>query len=170
MTKQEAATLVALIRAAFPSQPFPPETTDLYVGELAGLPFAETAERVRYLYRTAKFPPSLGEIVGPVTRRLAGLPLPADAWLEVWRNLHGCHWEQHVGFVPAPRWSHPAVKAVVESLGGLYYVQRSDNLETVRAQFLRLYGQVSEGRLGDVLEPERVALPAPARLELEATP
>jgi hypothetical protein len=149
MTHNEAVTLVALLRAAYPGQAFPDETAALYVAELTALPAKETTEQVRSLIRQARrWPPSIGEVVEPVARRALGIPTSAAAWLEVERNARCCHWRQHEGWDPEPTWSHAAVTEALQGLGGLEVVQASSQLTVERAQFTRLYEDLAAAALG----------------------
>lgn len=68
---------------------------------------------------------------------------------------------RRVGVYGTPEWSHPAVEATVDAMGGWLAVCRSDNPEAFRAHFLRLY-DVMRARV------ERESLVSPSLNELMA--
>jgi len=142
MKTSEAQKLVAVLKAAYPRQPIPPETTRLYAAQLVDLP-ADIVERaVRDLIATTAYFPAIAEI----RRRAAELQLDAPpawrAWEQVEENCRAA--SRHAGGVwepYQPRWSHPLIERVVRLLGGFWQLYDSDRLTVERAQFLRLYEQ-----------------------------
>lgn len=63
MNKPDASKLVAMLVAAYPRGPWPPETTELYERELAELDRACAGAAIRNAIRTCKFSPTIAEIL-----------------------------------------------------------------------------------------------------------
>lgn len=77
---------------------------------------------------------------------------------------------RRVGYLGSPEWSHPAIAATVQALGGWAEVCASTNPEAFRAHFRQLYAPAAARENHDVLTPpaHRAALGAGSRLALEA--
>lgn len=131
MDKHEAASIVALIAAAFPQWPAGRETVAVYVESFSDLPYDPTLEAVRKLIYTEDRWPTIATIRRSVAAGWGLLaPLPGEAWAEVSQRASNTHSESS--------WSHTAIKTTVWTLGW-WNIRFSTNLETMRAQFMRIY-------------------------------
>ena len=133
MNKREAASLVAILAAAFPQRPVAKETVAIYADALADLEYDTTLEAIRGLVLTEDFMPTIASIrkrVGRANGMLA--PTPIKAWGEVSGQA------ERVGRGGIPEWSHESIAEAVRSIGWWNLCQ-SSNPETLRSQFLRLY-------------------------------
>ncbi len=166
MTKPEAARLVALLKAAWPRQELAPETIRLYAEMLVDLDADAAGAAVREAMTSSRFFPSIAEIRQLVAERHANLPPAAEAWEEVVRGMRQASYDCQ-GWRDYPRWTCEPIKRAVDAIG-LYELCNTDNLPTVRAQWLRLYEQfraeaVARIQRGAIAaRPERPQLPAPA--------
>lgn len=129
MDKREAATVVASLAAAFPSWNAGRETVAIYVDALADLPYDLAARAVRNLILTNDFPPTVATLRSAVAREAGALaPSPLIAWDQARTAMSGGSRDNF----------HPAVASTVAAIGW-WELRHTTNLETVRAQFLRLY-------------------------------
>ena len=133
MNPREAASVVALIAAAYPQWPASKETVAVYADALGDLAMEDVTAAVRAIIRTDDRWPT----VATIRRRVAstnGLLAPSAgvAWSEV------CGLAASVGRGSAARFSHPTITAAVTAIGW-YNLCNSTNLDTLRAQFTRIY-------------------------------
>jgi hypothetical protein len=142
MKASEAQKLVAVLKAAYPRQPIPPETTRLYAAQLVDLPADAVQQAVRDLIASSPYFPTLADIRKRVAELQLGAPSAWQAWEEVEQQCQaasrheGGIWEPY-----RPRWSHPLVERAVKLMGGFWQLYDSQRLSIERAQFLRLYEQ-----------------------------
>lgn len=124
-----------------------------------------------------EFAPPLGLVARRAHELLAGVngtavPDGHQAIAEVYE------WIRKVGVYGTPEWSHPAIPATIEALGGWEATCGDDNPEAWRAHFLRLYEIVRARTEREALvapslrelreaRAERPALPAPEREAVE---
>lgn len=133
MNKQETAQVLAYLSAAFPHIRLTKETAIVYHDVLADLDFNAAMSAARELLKTEEFFPSASAIRRRVAQNAGVLaPSAQDAWAEVIGKA------RHEGRFATLQWTHPAIDAVVDSLGW-YDICMSTNIDTVRAHFLRLY-------------------------------
>jgi hypothetical protein len=133
MNAREAAAIVALVAAAYPQWPVTKETVAVYADSLSDLPASLVTEAVRSLIRTDDRWPT----VATIRLRVAGdagvlAPSAAEAWAEVTRGAVA------VGRTRLPEFSHPTVESAVQAIGW-YNLCATENLDTMRAQFTRIY-------------------------------
>ena len=142
MKASEAQKLVAVLKAAYPRQPIPPETTRLYAAQLVDLPAEAVGQAVHDLIASSPYFPAIAEIRRRVAELQLGAPSAWQAWEEVEQQCRAA--SQHKGGVwepYQPQWSHPLVERVVRLVGGFWQLYDSQRLSIERAQFLRLYEQ-----------------------------
>ena len=133
MNPREAASLIAIVSAAYPQWPANRETVAIYADALADIPYDIALNAVRDLILTEDRWPTIATIRRQVAIRLHQLaPTPLEAWAEV----HAL--AQTGGANSAPNFTHSAIGQTVAAIGW-WEITRSTNPETMRAQFLRLY-------------------------------
>ena len=138
MEQREAASVVAVIAAAYPQWPASKETVAVYADALADLDHAGVVAAVRDIILTDDRWPTIATIRRRVGARLGTLaPTPAQAWGEITRQA------DEVGRTGIPVWSHPAVAETVRAIGW-YDICMSSNPETLRAQFQRMYADAQQ--------------------------
>jgi hypothetical protein len=130
---------------AFPQSKMTTEGLLVYARALSGLSIAEINAAMLKLMRTCKFFPTVAEIFeqAAVMKEFAcgsGLPTPEEAWAEAQKNvrtkhLYGGEWE----------YSCPEVKRAVDSFGKVELCSLDvDEVNTARAQFMRIYKSIVE--------------------------
>lgn len=122
-----AAPAIAAIQVAYPTRSFPDATAELYGRMLADLDPAAVTRAVERLIKGSEFPPTIHAIRREVAEETLQLPSPEEAWDIA---LHG-----------RVRGAAPEVRAAVDAVGGRWALLHSDNPSTVRAQFLKSYGE-----------------------------
>lgn len=134
MTPVEVSELLAYISAAHPYVPLSKETVAVYADLLGDLDYEPSKRAVRRLVATHDRFPSPAVIRREVARLNGVLPPDAsEALSEILARV-----ARAPGEVPKP-WSHPIVEEVVQSLGGMSRFRYSEQPDTLRAHFLRVY-------------------------------
>ena len=130
---------------AFPQSKMTAEGLVIYAKALSSLSVAEINAAMLKLMRTCRFFHTVAEIFeqAEVMRAFAAgssLPTPDEAWAEAQRNvktrhLYGGEWE----------YSCPEVKKAVDSFGKVELCSLNvDDVNTARAQFMRIYKSIAE--------------------------
>lgn len=137
MTEIEAAELVAILAAAFPSARIDSRTVSVYVRNLVDLDYASGHEAVNNIVRTADFFPSIASIRHEILS-VNGLMSPPkeQAWLEVEMSM------RRIGRNGSVDWSHPAISEAVRTMGWVNMCL-SENIDVVRGQFFKVYDSIS---------------------------
>lgn len=143
MTLSEQAAAIAILRAAYPRQPFPDDSVAFYARKLSDLAADELTAAIDRLTNRSTFLPSVAEIRREVAEARLGLPTTAEAW-EI--AAHGS-----IRDAPQP------VRDAAQFVGGRWAIMYDDNLVAVRAQFREQYDRLRE----QALLAEAGALPAP---------
>ena len=140
MTPVEVSEILAYASAAHPYINLSKETVSVYVDLLADLDYEATKRAVRRLSASSERFPSPAVIRREVAR-LAGVlpPDSSDALSEVLQQMERS--SRQLGIEP---WSHPIVEEVVRSLGGVYRFRMTEQPDTLRAHFLRVYEKAVE--------------------------
>lgn len=121
---------------------FPTELTNglltVYEEYLADVPDKDLKYAVDEIIVSGRFFPKVSEIREAANQnkmRRERIPCPADAWAEVARQM------REKGYYQAPEWSHPLVEEAMRAVGGWTHLTGAGeiNMETVRAQYLRIY-------------------------------
>ena len=168
MKASEAQKLVAVLKAAYPRQPIPPETTRLYAAQLVDLPADAVERAVRDLIASSPYFPTLADIRRRVAELQLGAPSAWQAWEEVEQQCRaashhgGGVWEPY-----RPRWSHPLVERVVKLMGGFWQLYESERLSVERAQFLRLYEQARSEAVQTAAQGRAPAIESQAAKQIE---
>lgn len=163
MNLSDAVDLVADVQAAYPRQPWPDETVNLYASELARLPLepepAVAAIRAMIRSRTSEWAPTIGEIVQYLVAQADAAPSFDEAWAEMVSKASSGNY-----FRPdeAPVMSHPAVDALARLIGWSTFRTASVADDFFRRQAAKVYAGVLEDRT-------RVALDSPERIRALGT-
>jgi len=159
VTVDQLTECFAAIAVLWPHFDAPPATFALGQRLLGPMDARAVAAAIEQLALEGReFAPPLGLVARrahELVREVHGERVPdaAQALHEVYDRI------ARVGFYGIPTWSHPAIGAAVEAMGGWPSTCRDDNPEAYRAHFLRVYDTV-RGRL------ERESLVAPSLREL----
>lgn len=174
MKKDEYARISAELNLLWPSSKW--EVGTIRAGEnlLLDLDPEPVMAAVRALAAEGeRFAPNPGqlrrraiELVGP------RIPSPDQALAEVYQQISA------IGSYGTPTWSHPAIGAGVDALGGWRYLCASEEPMADRAHFLKVYGNIETRYTAESLMPPSVAellsnqvnLSAGRVLELEPVP
>jgi len=133
MNEREAASIVAIIAAAYPQWPASRETVAVYADALSDLGHQETLATVKEIILTDDRWPTIAQIRRRHASRAGALaPTPAQAWGEI------SHQSGTTGRTGSPAWSHPAIGEAVKTVGW-WNICNSSNSETLRSQFLKIY-------------------------------
>lgn len=133
MNREQTASIVAVLCAAFPQVPVTRETIEVYHSVLGDLDGDATQAAVRELLLTVeRFPPP-ATIRRKVAERAGVLaPAASEAWGEVLAQA------RERGARQRPTFSHPAIEKVAHDIGW-WEICMSTSPDTVRAHFLRAY-------------------------------
>lgn len=139
MTPVDAATLVATLEAAYPSQaPISDQLSRLIAGELVGMDRNVGAKAVRRHIRSCRFFPSIAELVVGAAE-IAG-EINAGIALEQWGAV--CRAIDSVGvYRPSPKFGDRVTDQCVRSMGWRYLC-KSPSGTSDRARFCELYNAI----------------------------
>ena len=145
MNKQEGAVLVGMIASAYPSWKPTQETVAVYVELLLDLDVKEAQIALRSLLMASEYPPAVAAIRKKVLELQDGLPLTKnEAWELVMFQV------RKYGTNHRPAIEDEIVAQVVQAIG-YRELCLSTNIDTIRAQFLRLYEEQVEKHLAEKL-------------------
>ena len=163
MNRKDTATVCAILKAAFPVWNTTPETIELYHEMLKDIPADVALRAVQdWVLTSEKFPTIAG--IRKKCAEVSGVlsPTASEAWAEVQEIA------ERFGIYQAelrPRWSHDLIRQVVKTIG-YYHICQTDNINTTRAQFNKMYNELREKSDSEVilhhgfeLESGIVALP-----------
>lgn len=122
---ESCAPAIAALQVAFPGRAFPDTTAQLYGRMLGDLDPAAVSRAVERLLKGDDFLPTIHRIRCEVAEEALALPSAEEAWDMVTRG----------SLARAPVEVRDAARAV----GGRATIMHTDNLPTVRAQFLKSY-------------------------------
>lgn len=138
MKEIEAASLMAILAAAFPSAKISKETVSVYVAHLSDVPYEESRIAVDNLVRTSDFFPSVALLRREILAMMGLLAPPREsAWLEVETGM------RTRGRGVKIDWSHPAISEAVRAMGW-NNMCLSENLDVVRGQFFKVYDSLRD--------------------------
>lgn len=141
MTREETAIVLATLSAAFPNWTITTETVRVWHQMLQDLD-GESVFRVaqEWVLTEEKYPTIAG-----VRRKAAELvkalaPSASEAWEEVSdvAERYGVYEHER-----RPRWSHDLIRRTVKAIG-YYHICMTDNVATVRAQFIKMYNDFAK--------------------------
>lgn len=157
MNKREYATVCALLGALWPQHKWSVETIKAGERILLDLPADDVLAAVEMLAAEGeRFAPNPGQVRKTAVEMAtiaAGSDMPdADEALgEVYEAI------ARVGHYGTPEWSHEAIGATVDALGGWQEaVCHHENTEAFRAHFLKLYASAVTRRRRQQVAPESV--------------
>lgn len=164
MTKAEYARIAAELSALWPTSRW--EVGTLRAGEALLLdldPSLVLAAVQALAAEGERFAPNPGQLRRRALE-LAGPRVPSadQALSEVYSQIAA------VGSYGSPEWSHPAVGAAVDALGGWRYLCASEDPMADRAHFLKVYGSVEARHTAEALMPPSVAALLAERVSLSA--
>lgn len=188
MTADQATELVRALVAAFPQgERISPETIAIYGAQLSRYDYQETREAISRVCATARFFPTIAEIIDQIVmQRMDVLPDATAAWelvlgwstaLRNWRienkraedKLPTEEYEAWVqsgspDLVPRPPRLPYEVMRALEYIGGLSEIRYSENLPVLRAQFRDAYKTIltkteQKIRLDGIAANELIELP-----------
>ena len=137
MTKEQAAKLVALSAANFPTvqkNDLRP-TAVLWSNLLSDIPYEKAEQAVIRVIMTAKYFPTVAEIREAVGQlEPTGLISAEEAWLEVMKQLDP---------YKRPKWSSKEITKTVEAIGYINMCM-SENIAIERAQFIKSYNSYKQ--------------------------
>lgn len=138
MTKVEAAKLVKMAAAVFPSMQDKDPVKIAYAWSvvLYDLPYPVAEKALVIVLRSAKFFPAPAEILEAAKElRTADnqVPTPEEAWENVQQEIRSA------GLYKKPQFGHPLIGRAVQAIGWSTLCC-SENLPADRAHFMRLYG------------------------------
>lgn len=146
--KKKLTKMLSLLKKSFPSSKADSETLILYVEALSDLPYPAVRAGIIKCMHTAHFFPTVAEIRESSDSLIkhvdhSGLPDAGEAWNEVMRWLQkNCLYSDK-----RTPWEHEEVRLAAERFGitALYELQ-TDQVNTARAQFRRIYEQIVTGK------------------------
>ncbi len=134
MTDSEAAEIVALLVASFPDQKWTDQTTRAYELALAPQDFDVARAATQRIVATAKFRPSIAEILAMCTDvQLGTRRTGIEAWEDVCRAI------RRFGSYRNPKFDDPLAERAMQLIGGWRYVCMSENEASDRARFAEAY-------------------------------
>jgi hypothetical protein len=178
VTREEAAVLVATLAAAHPRVKLDEANVRIYARSLTAFELAEGQRAVARLIVTSTFFPSIAEIRRSIAEERLGLPEPELAW-EIVRagpalpdETFPDENDSDARWAAAQAWRiglPVAIKRAYADIGGRGALTHTDNMEVLRAQFMRLYEAFREEeittcvtvdlpRLSIVDEPASIAI------------
>jgi len=131
----ELSKIMTLLKCSYPRQEIGEGTLTVYTDMLADLDPGHVAEAVKRHISTSPYFPTIAEIRSSVAEKTCAAPTAAAAWAEVQHQIAA------VGRYRTPAFSHPAIIAAVEGLGGFQSLCGSEQAQTDRAHFLRMYSE-----------------------------
>lgn len=152
MNKTEAAQLVGVLAAGYPQWQVTKETVAIWADLMEDLDYVATRTVVREWLLTEERPPSPAAIRRALASS-AGLTAPtrATAWAEVRKGITTTESNGR------PSFSHPAVSKAVEAIGW-YEIRMSNNIDTLRSQFWKVYEEYAAESDKVVLATQQLAL------------
>ena len=144
--RKQTAALLNCVRLIFPECKATAQTILLYVQILDDLNFAQVQASVLYLLHTVRFFPKPAEIFEAADIVAAhlnhtGRPTPGEAWAEA---MDFAQKTSPYGDYQYP-FSCPEVKMAIKRFGRMALFElKTDDVNTARAQFMRIYKQCIE--------------------------
>ncbi len=156
MTKKEIGKLIALAVSNFPNMQDKDlsMTAVLWEEMFSDMPYEFAKNALIKVLVTAKFWPTVAEIrEAAVSLQNPNMITPAEAWSQANAAL------DKYGYYRADEGMavlSPAIKKTIRALGGFESICTTENIETVRAQFLRMYDAFAKSEKENALLPESV--------------
>ena len=146
MNKHETAEVLGYLAAAFPNAKVTKQTAIVFHDVLSALPASDVMVAAKELVRECEFFPSPAQILNSVARLSGAVsPAPAIAWQEVLRQVGD------KGRSGVPEFSHATTEAVVKAIGWRD-ICMSENVDVLRANFLKMYDSMAKSLEREVLK------------------
>lgn len=160
MNKTEAAQIVGVLAAGYPQWQVTKETVAIWADLMDDLDYMETRIAARNWLLTEDRPPSPAAIRRALATS-AGLTAPsrATAWAEVRKGITTTESNGR------PSFSHPAVSRAVETIGW-WEIRTSNNLDTLRSQFWKVYEEYAAEADKVVLTSQQLSLGGGEKLQI----
>jgi hypothetical protein len=152
MTDTEASAAIAILRDAYPRQPFPDGAVAFYTRKLHDIDGPELVRAIDRLTNRSAFLPSVAEIRREVAEERLALPNVTEAW--------------EIAAKGPLREAPSAVRDAAEFVGGRWAILRDDNQVAIRAQFREQYTHLRERALLEEVGAVPARLPSAERLAL----
>ena len=144
MTEVEAASLIAILAAAFPNAKIDARSVSVYVEHIREFPYADGQEAVTGIVRTSEWFPTVAVLRREILSLQGALcPAAEEAWVEVEAGM------RKYGRTRRVEWSHPAIGEAVSAMGWTNMCL-SENIDVVRGHFFKIYNSVSKRTDRDV--------------------
>lgn len=156
MNKAEIAKMLAFITALYPNIQVKQGTVEAWHEMIGDIPYAIGKEALKKVLAEQQIPalPTIGKIrEAALYLKNPNILSPAEAWSQANAALdkYG-YYRADEGMAVLP----PAIKKTIRALGGFESICTTENIETVRAQFLRMYDQFAKSERENALLPESV--------------
>lgn len=150
MTEAETARLLAVLALAYPTFEVTRERVTLWHDMLMAVPYELAQQAVRQHIAQSKWAPTVAEILDAAREAAYGPQMDAgDAWqqlLSAVRRYGNYRLDEAREALPA------AVMQAVDYLGGWERVCMSENVDMLRAHFLRAWETIAAGEKRDELQ------------------
>ena len=148
MDKKQTAQLLKLINQNYPANKYEvsPMLIDLWHACLGHYDIEMIQQAAYRTFTRKQFPPTVADIVNEVKGMFnAGLPSEGEAWEQVdYAKDLGRIKYPYKDWTLADKYVAPIVKRAVELMGGWEAVDRSNNLDIFRSQFVKFYRELKE--------------------------
>lgn len=154
MIQQQTAQVCAYIAAANPQWRATKETIHVYHDLLLDLEFDQVMHALKQILKTADWVPTPAQIRRTLYE-IEGVLAPSrgSAWAEIMSGIRNTPSNER------PQWSHEIIGKAVDTIG-LYQIRTSTNLDTLRAQFWKVYDEL-------VIEYDRAVILSGSAHEIE---
>ncbi len=154
MSRQDVIKVLAMLTAAY-NRDLPKETAQVYVEMLADLEPGPLTTAATECVALSRFFPTVAELrEGTLLCALGKMlpPSPYEAWQEITEAA------SRLGRSRRPSWSHPAVGAALDTIGGYRRVCDSQLVGVERSHFLKAYEALVAEQRREVLLASREPL------------
>jgi len=131
--------VMAVLASTYPNFKLGPGTLDAYYTVLGDLDADMLKAATLHIAATSKWFPAASEIRAAafsLVEQSEGVPDAYEAWTQVLSEIG------RVGRSGRPNWTHEAVGATVQAIGGWGYLCMSENMVADRARFVEAYGMM----------------------------
>jgi len=131
--------ILAVLASTYPNYKLSAETLNAYHSILADLDVDLLKSATLHIAATSKWFPAASEIRAAafsLVEQSEGVPDAYEAWTQVLSEIG------RVGRAGRPNWTHEAVGATVQAIGGWGYLCMSENMVADRARFVEAYGMM----------------------------
>lgn len=141
---------------AYPDSKWTDDTVSAYENAIARQPFEAARAAVQRIIATAKFRPSIAELLSACVDVQFGAK---RGGLEAWDDV--CKAIRKFGQYRVPKFEDDKARQAMEMIGGWRYVCLSENEMSDRARFIEAYDALADRERADVASG--IALPSPSQ-------